>query len=100
MKTKPLYKDKSKAYKTSKDYARLKELLDAGRYVVCFIHYAPQGMEYEFQDICIANKRKDGYEFCARGIGYLSIYEEWGDKFVELCEESGVEFLEPTNISK
>ena len=97
---KELYSIKSGAYKTSKDYAHLKELLDAGHYVVCFIHYAPQGTKYEFQDICIANKRKDGYEFCARGIGYLSIYEEWGDKFNELCEDSGVEFVEPTNISK
>lgn len=33
-------------------------------------------------------------------IGYLSIYEEWGDKSKELCEDSGVEFVEPTNISK
>lgn len=90
---------KSGAYKTSKDYARLKELLDAGYYVICFIHYDPQGTHYEFQDICIA-KRKDGYEFCARGIGYLSIYEEWGDKFNELCEDSGVEFVNPTNVSK
>ena len=35
---KELYRIKSGAYKTSKDYARLKELLDAGYYVVCFIH--------------------------------------------------------------
>ena len=91
---------KSGAYKTSKDYARLKELLDAGYYVVCFIHYDPQGTKYKFQDICIAEKRKDGYEFFARGNGYLSIYEEWGDKFKELCEDSGVEFVEPTKNSK
>ncbi len=97
---KELYSRKSGAYKTSKDYARLKELLDAGHYVVCFIHYAPQGTEYDFQDICVANKRKYGYEFNARGIGYLSINEAWGDKFNELCEDSGVEFIEPTNISK
>ena len=97
---KELYSIKSGAYKTSKDYARLKELLDAGHYVVCFIHYAPQGTEYDFQDICVANKRKYGYEFNARGIGYLSINEAWGDKFKELCEDSGVEFVEPTNISK
>lgn len=97
---KELYSIKSGAYKTSKDYAHLKELLDAGYYVICFIHYDPQGTHYEFQDICIANKRKDGYEFCARGIGYLSIYEECGDKFNELCEDSGVEFVNPTNVSK
>lgn len=39
---KELYSIKSGAYKTSKDYARLKELLDAEHYVICFIHYAPQ----------------------------------------------------------
>ena len=97
---KQLYSIKSGAYKTSKDYTHLKELLDTGHYVICFIHYAPQGTQYEFQDICIANKRKDVYEFCARGIGYLSIYEEWGDKFNELCDDSGVEFVSPTNVSK
>lgn len=97
---KELYSIRSGAYKTSKDYTHLKELLDAGHYVICFIHYAPQGTEYDFQDICIANKRKFGYEFNARGIGYLSINEAWGDKFEELCEDSGVELIEPTNISK
>ena len=102
MQKKPLYSaEKSEGYKTSKNYKHLKELLDGNINVVCFVNYdiSPQ-TKYLFQDICIANKRKDGYEFCARGIGYLSIYEEWGDKFKELCEDSGVEFVNPTNISK
>lgn len=97
---KPLYEDKSKAYKTSKDYARLKELLDAGYYIVCFIRYDASDT-MTFHDICLARRFEDvGYEFSSRGISYLSIYEEWGDKFNELCEDSGVEFVNPTNVSK
>ena len=87
----------SDGYITSKDYARLKSLLDANVRVVCFINYdaSPQ-TEYVFQDVCIAIKVRTTYQFDARGIGYASRRETMPITFEEVCERYGVEFIEPT----
>lgn len=100
---KPLYKDEgldSDGYITSKDYARLKSLLDANVRVVCFINYdaSPQ-TEYVFQDVCTAikiNSIYPSYQFDARGITYASWREIMPITFEEVCEQYGVEFMEPT----
>lgn len=104
MQKKPVYNAdglKSEAYKTSKDYARLKTLLDANIVVVCFINYgiSPQ-TKYLFQDICIARRINQCYQFDARGINYAMWYADFPFTFEEICEANGVEFIEPTNILK
>lgn len=92
---------KSEAYKTSKDYVRLKTLLDANIIVVCFINYDPSpNTKYVFQDLCIARRQHQCYQFDARGICYASWYADFAYTFEEMCEAFGVEFIEPTNISK
>jgi hypothetical protein len=99
---KAIYQIRSGAYKTSKDYAHLKELLDAGYFVVCFVEYdVTPTSEYVFHDICLARKNNYGYELGARGIGYCSLCNDLHQfTFEEMCEANGVEFIEPTNISK
>ena len=104
MQKKPVYNAdglKSEAYKISKDYARLKTLLDANIVVVCFINYdlSPQ-TKYLFQDICIARRINQCYQFDARGISYATWYAYFPYTFEEMCEANGVEYIEPTNISK
>lgn len=103
MSTKPLYEDKSRAYKTSKNYARLKELLDAGHYIVCFIRFDASDT-MTFHDICLARRISSGdagYEFSSRGISYLTYFPKYHNfTFEEICETDGVEFIEPTNITK
>ena len=102
MQEKPLYSaKKSERYKTSRNYKHLKELLDGNIEVVCFINYdiSPQ-IKYVFQDLCIARRINQCYQFDARGICYASWYADFKFTFEELCEARGVEFIEPTNISK
>lgn len=97
MKAKPYYQVKSGGYQTSKDYAHLKELLDAGQYVVCFVDFdMSKDMAYKFQDICLASKKQYEYDFAVRGISYLSFNFKWDTDFESLCKCYGVEFLEPT----
>lgn len=93
---KPLYRLRSGAYSTSKDYAHLKELLDKGLYVVVFINYETE--RYNFQDVCLAQKKMEGYEFDSRGICYLSIDYELDFPFNEMCERYGVEYVEPNKL--
>ena len=105
MQKKPVYNAdglKSEAYKTSKDYARLKTLLDANIVVVCFINYYdfPPQTKYLFQDICIARRINQCYQFDARGISYATWYADFPYTFEEMCEANGVEFIEPANMSK
>ena len=97
MTDKPLYRQRSGAYSTSKDYAHLKELLDKGLYVVAFINYDTGSESYLFQDVCLASKKFGSYEFNSRGFCYLSIDPELDYPFEEMCEANGVEFVEPIN---
>lgn len=99
---KPLYSaEKSEAYKTSRDYKHLKELLDNNINVVCFVNYdvSPQ-TKYVFQDLCIASRQNQCYQFDARGICYATWYADFTYTFEDLCELYGVEFIEPTNINQ
>lgn len=102
MQKKPLYSaEKSEAYKTSRNYKHLKELLDNNINVVCFINYdfSPT-TKYVFQDLCIARRQNQCYQFDARGISYATWYADFTYTFEEMCEANGVEYIEPTNIKK
>lgn len=99
-----------KGYKTSRDYKRLKELLDAGYEVVCFITYD----FYQFDtkphepsmvtDVCSARLLEKGnkyahYSISCRGTGFLHYWLEGFDysyTFEELLEKNNIEFIEPT----
>lgn len=95
MTDKPLYRQRSGAYSTSKDYAHLKELLDKGLFVVAFINYDAGSERYLFQDVCLASKKNGSYEFNSRGMCYLSIDPDLDYPFEEMCEANGVEYVEP-----
>ena len=86
-----------KGYKTSKDYKRLKELLDKGYEVICIADYNKRD-GIVVRDICRAKKFRSAYLVLARGIEYCSFWEGMYmyATFEEMCEDSHIEFIEPT----
>lgn len=84
-------------YITSKDYPLLKELLDQGKRVVCFISYEqPHGLS-KATDIAYARKsifHDIEYLVGVRGNCYFSSFEKEGN-FIQLCEEFSLEFIPP-----
>ena len=100
-----------KGYKTSKDFKHLKELLDAGKEVVCFITYDfnehnKEKPDYEpiiTTDVCTAKVLSKGTEYeqytiSCRGTGFLNYWKHGFDykyTFEELCEAQNVEYIEP-----
>lgn len=97
------------AYKLSKDYKRLKELLDNGYEVVCFADYNWED-GFVSRDICIgrfikgSTKEHDHYTLSCRGIAYVECYPSWykdrGNTDEEIFEiivgRAHIEFIEPT----
>ena len=99
-------------YKTSRDYKRLKELLDAGNEVVCFTTYDFNWARRNFPgykplmttDICRAkfikgsvSGQEDRYIIGVRGCVFLEYWKnlyKW--TFEEACESAQIEFIEPT----
>lgn len=91
------------AYETSRDYKRLKELLDAGKEVVCFTtydffrHNREEHEPYMTTDVCYAVKRTNGtYDFSVRGTGYGD-YDPSFHKFSfeDFCEKRlDLEFID------
>ena len=97
-----------KGYKTSKDYKRLKELLDAGYSVVCFTTYDWRWLELEphepmmVTDVCMARLLERDSEYAhygisCRGTGFLDywIHDTNKRSFEEECELQNIEFIEP-----
>ena len=97
-------------YKTSKDYKRLKELLDNGHEVVCFTTYDFRWTEREEHepmwttDVCTAklikceHKEYDMYLIGSRGRGILTYFPNTGLEqcsFEEDCASERIEFIEP-----
>ena len=91
-------------YKLSSDYHRLKELLDKGYIVVCFVDYDFGDGYPPVRDVCKAKRKEHskvgyGYSFGARGIEYVS-WDSWGLKmqnyptFEGLCEMNNIEFID------
>jgi biotin carboxylase len=79
-------------YKTSKDYKRLKELLDKGYEVVCIIPSDyPNGNMCAFARIeySATYPRKKIYVFAE--FGFYATEED----FVEACVAKRIEFIEP-----
>lgn len=102
-----------RGYNTSRDYKRLRELLDAGYEVVCFTTYDfnrnhrndPNYKPMMTTDVCSAKFTKgstpeyDRYLIGVRGCAFIDYwinqdFERW--TFEEECESEQIEFIEPT----
>lgn len=81
----------NEAIPTSRDYVRLKELLDAGVDVVVKIQILPRGCE---KDSYIANSGMDG-ERKFYDVGYGLVYDD--DTFFKQCNRLDLEYIEPDN---
>lgn len=90
-------KNENTTYTTSRDYKRLKELLDEGKKIACFIDYVQVG--YTWRDICLARKTKsdfEPYKFSVRGHVYAAHQPSLVPySFEELAAAYNVEFIEP-----
>ena len=92
-------------YKTSRDYKRLKELLERGCQVVCFVTYdcnenrkgREDYHELIMTDICYGSYENGWYHFMARGIEYATYWSEMRryKSFEEMCEKNNIEYIEP-----
>ena len=102
-----------KGYKTSKDYHRLKELLDKGYEVICFYTYDFISGENPDEpmivtDICTARLCEKGckyehYSLGCRGTEFLRYWcrdFKYKYTFEELLKARDIEFIEPTEIEK
>lgn len=92
-------------YKVSKDYKRLKQLLDEGNKIVCFVDYAFNlARDMVTTDIAIAECRGIGeymrYSVFSRGFSYITIYPSLFDDFSDeklykTFECDNVQFIDP-----
>lgn len=91
-------------YKVSKDYKRLKQLLDEGNKIVCFIDFDCSRNGDIVTDIacakCVGSGEYKEYYIYARGIGYFSVYPSWysdfsADKLYSEFECYNVQFIDP-----
>ena len=93
-------------YMVSEDYPRLKELLDNGERIACYIDEKftlPSGNELVCRDIAEARKFDDGpiqYNIGVRGHGYCSVYPEWfrdysDENMFKLWKNLNVQFIDP-----
>lgn len=91
-------------YKVSKDYKRLKQLLDGGNKVVCFVNFDWSRKGDIVTDIarakCVGSGEYKEYSISARGIGYFSVYPSWysdfsDDKLYRGFEYYNVQFIDP-----
>lgn len=91
-------------YKVSKDYKRLKQLLDQGDKVVCFVDFDWDRKGNIVTDIalakCVGNGENLQYSISCRGIGYFSVYPLWYDGFTDegmykAFENDNVQFIDP-----
>ena len=97
-------------YRTSKDYTHLKELLDSGQRVVCFVEWVgpSKGVYTDMCYACLENPDSPEYRhyaFKVRGFGYgdywPQIHKDHMDEkyenftFEEYCESLKLEYIEP-----
>lgn len=92
-------------YKASEDYPRLKELLDSGGRIVCYVDYKIElsdGTQYICRDIAEARRFENPtqYSIGVRGHGYGSVYPDWfhnysEDALYKLWAYDHVQFIDP-----
>lgn len=91
-------------YKVSKDYKRLKQLLNKGNSVVCFVDFDWNRKGDIVTDIALAKFIGSGenieYIISCRGIAYISIYPSWysdftDEKLYKMFESDNVRFIDP-----
>lgn len=77
-----------KGYKTSKDYKRLKELLDAGNEVIISDEYG----------VNLARLRnKDNPDIISYDFGDFTIFSTRFERFEDILKSKEIEFIEPTD---
>jgi len=86
-------------YRWSRNYSRLKVMLDDGFEVICRIDFEFTSFsENRYRDLCYCRKYPEGtYRFTVRGLEYSNIrpndlYSD--DAFTEICSKWNVEFLD------
>lgn len=81
-----------KGYKTSKDFKRLRELLDKGQEVI--VIYPDEDIVHQMR---FAWKRPGGVYYLGNGRHYAtaSLAEESFYSFERACKNIGIEFIEP-----
>lgn len=91
-------------YKISKDYKRLKQLLDQGDKVVCFVNFDWDRKGDIITDIALARLVGSGedieYIISCRGLAYISIHPLWysdfsDEKLYKVFEQDNVQFIDP-----
>ena len=101
-----------KGYKTSRNYTHLKELVEKGQDVVCFVTWDfdfrdkdPNHTPMWVTDVCYCRYHQCSdpkyirYTFSSRGMGfgdYWPSMDEIKYSFEEFCEANRIEFIEPT----
>ncbi len=96
---------KNLPYAFSKDYKRLRELLDKGYSIICYADYNWSDGDV-LRDICEARKRPDSegdsYGIGARGISYVDYFpfhtKKYGESFEQHCQSANIEFIDIENI--
>ncbi len=97
------------SYKVSKDYPRLKQLLDEGHRIVCWVTYdfscGRWEKPYWVTDIAEAVYRDAGenseYMIASRGRGFCSVYPFWestkysDELMFQLWKEDNLQFIDP-----
>lgn len=88
-------------YKISKDYKRLKQLLDQGDKIVCFVNFDWDRKGDIVTDIALARLVGSGeYIISCRGLAYISIQPLWysdfsDEKLYKVFEQDNVQFIDP-----
>lgn len=87
-----------KGYKTSKDYRRLKELLDSGMEVICLGIIEDPHMTFARVASYHAAREdeEDGHIPEHYALPRRDVFVEEGEDFETICEYSNIEFIEPT----
>lgn len=94
------------SYEVSKDYPRLKQLLDEGHKVVCWVTYDwSQGDGHMVTDIFEAKRRGKGkdleYAVSVRGCCFFDAHPYWGfenytdEKMYKKWEGFNLQFIDP-----
>lgn len=92
-------------YKVSKDYPRLKQLLDSEHWVACWVTYDwSRGDGHMVTDIAQAKRRGvkgyEQYSVACRGTGFDYVSPQWLENYTEeylynSWEEMNLQFIDP-----